>query len=136
VAVRRASGRAMVSGIAFASFASCASPRGLCATAASCGQSSRQACPGELRAMTDNSNKRDALWVDALQARRFSGLALSGGAGRSPGHGWPAPGWPAEAARERATATIASRETVVRATRRLTAPARKPIAGGPRRNPA
>ena len=44
--------------------------------------------------------------------------------------------FPELAARARATATIARRQTVVRATRRLTALARKPIAGGPRRKPA
>lgn len=41
-----------------------------------------------------------------------------------------------EAARARATATSARRETVVRATDRLIAVARKPIVGGPRRKPA
>src|SRR5882757_7461576 len=44
--------------------------------------------------------------------------------------------WAREAARARTMATRARRDTVVRATRRLTAPARKPIMGGPRRKPA
>src|ERR1700732_3439278 len=44
--------------------------------------------------------------------------------------------WAREAARARTIATNARRDTVVRATRRLIAPARKPIMGGPRRKPA